>query len=112
MKKMIHFSSLLTSIGAALISCSASAQDMSADQVAKAQVVYANTCVTCHGPGVAGAPKFGDKEAWAPRIQSGKETLYKSALKGKKSMPPKGGHFDTPDADVKLAVDYMVLKAQ
>ena len=74
--------------------------------------VYANTCVTCHGPGVAGAPKLGDKDAWAPRIKLGKDALYKSALKGKKSMPPKGGHFSIPDDDVKLAVDYMVTNAQ
>lgn len=89
-----------------------SAQEMSADGLAKAKDVYANTCVTCHSAGVAGAPKLGDKAAWASRLKTGKEALYKSALKGKKSMPPKGGHFHLSDDDVKLAVDYMIATAQ
>jgi cytochrome c5 len=69
---------------------------------------YETTCVACHSAGVAGAPKFGDKAAWAPRIKSGIETLYTSALKGKGGMPAKGGNAALPDADIKAAVDYMV----
>ena len=68
-------------------------------------------CKACHGEGLAGAPKAGDKSAWAPRIAQGKETLYQHALAGfngtKGVMPPKGGRTDFPDALVKQAVDYM-----
>jgi len=64
----------------------------------------------------AGAPKFGDKAAWAPRIKQGKETLYKHAIGGFKGksgvMPAKGGRTDLSDADVKAAVDYMVANSQ
>ena len=74
----------------------------------KGKAVYETTCVACHGAGVAGAPKAGDKAAWAPRIKSGAEALYASALKGKNAMPPKGGNLALPDADVKAAVDYLV----
>ena len=58
--------------------------------------------------GVAGAPKTGDKAAWAPRLATGMDQLYTSSLKGKGAMPPKGGNVTMPDADIKAAVDYMV----
>jgi cytochrome c5 len=70
--------------------------------------VYDTVCTACHTPGAAGAPKLGDKAAWAPRIKTGMDMLYASALKGKNAMPPKGGNAALPDADVKAAVDYLV----
>ena len=70
--------------------------------------VYDTVCMACHTPGAAGAPKLGDKAAWAPRIKTGMDMLYASALKGKNAMPPKGGNAALPDADVKAAVDYLV----
>jgi cytochrome c5 len=73
---------------------------------------FDSTCSVCHGTGVAGAPKFGDKAAWAPRIKTGKEALYNSALHGKNAMPPKGGNASLSDDAVKAAVDYMVTAAQ
>ena len=73
---------------------------------------FDSVCSACHGTGVAGAPKFGDKAAWAPRIKTGKDSLYNSALHGKGAMPPKGGNPALSDADVKAAVDYMVSAAK
>jgi len=70
--------------------------------------VYGSTCDVCHGTGVANAPKFGDKGAWAPRLAHGVKELYNTALKGKGPMPPKGGNLTLSDADVQAAVDYMV----
>ena len=69
-------------------------------------------CGVCHVAGVAGAPKFGDKAAWAPRIKTGLDALHASALKGKGAMPPKGGNPALSDADVSAAVDYMVAAAK
>lgn len=69
---------------------------------------FEKTCAMCHLAGVAGAPKVGDKTAWAPRVAAGMDALYASALKGKNAMPPKGGIPTMPDAEVKAAVDYMV----
>jgi cytochrome c5 len=71
------------------------------------EAVYKQVCVACHAAGVAGAPKVGDKAAWAPRIAQGLPALVTSAIKGKNAMPPKGGSA-APDADVKAAVEYMV----
>jgi cytochrome c5 len=73
---------------------------------------FDSVCAVCHAAGVAGAPKFGDKAAWAPRIKTGIEALHASALKGKGAMPPKGGNPSLADADVKAAVDYMVAAAK
>jgi len=78
----------------------------------KGKAVYDATCMVCHATGVAGAPKFGDKAAWAPRIATGAAALHASALKGKNAMPPKGGNVALPDADVVAAVDYMVAAAK
>jgi cytochrome c5 len=57
---------------------------------------------------VAGAPKLGDKAAWAPRIATGMDSLLKSVINGKNAMPPKGGNAALTDAQVKAAVAYMV----
>lgn len=77
---------------------------------------YKQVCALCHGGGVAGAPKTGDKAAWAPRIAQGNDTLYKHAIEGFTGqagmMPPKGGGTGLSDEQVKLAVDFMVAKAQ
>jgi cytochrome c5 len=74
--------------------------------------VFESICTACHGTGVNGAPKFGDKAAWAPRLAHGVNALYTSALKGKGAMPPKGGNPGLSDADVKAAVDYMAGAAK
>ena len=76
------------------------------------QTIYSSSCSACHASGAASAPKLGDKEAWAPRIKSGNEVLYNSAIKGKKAMPPKGGNISLSNEDVKAVVDYMVTKAE
>jgi cytochrome c5 len=75
------------------------------------KALFDSACVACHGAGIAGAPKFGDKAAWAPRVAQGANALYEHAIKGFQGkagvMPPKGGS-SAPDADVKSAVDYML----
>ena len=70
--------------------------------------VYESTCMACHGTGVANAPKFGDKKAWAMHLMHGTEHVYENALKGKGAMPPKGGNLTLSEAEVKAAVDYML----
>jgi cytochrome c5 len=68
---------------------------------------YTQVCAVCHAAGVAGAPKFGDKAAWAPRLALGVDGLTASAIKGKNAMPPRGGSAGS-DADLKAVVSYMV----
>ncbi|WP_342703361.1 c-type cytochrome [Burkholderia arboris] len=78
-----------------------------ADAATAGKALYSSTCVACHGAGVLGAPKFGSKEDWAPRLKDSMDSVYNYALHGKGAMPPKGGS-NASDADVKAAVDYMV----
>ena len=72
------------------------------------KTVYNTVCAGCHGAGVMGAPKFGDKGAWAPRIGQGMPTLVNHALNGFKGMPARGGAASLSDDEVKAAVQYMV----
>ena len=77
---------------------------------------YKAVCSACHAAGIAGAPKVGDKAAWAPRIAQGKATLYAHALNGFQGkagvMPAKGARPDLPDDLVKETVDYIVKMNQ
>lgn len=73
--------------------------------------LYKSACFACHAAGVAGAPKFGDKTAWAPRIAGGIPMLVASVKNGKGAMPPRGGSAAS-DADLLAAVEYMVDAAK
>ena len=70
--------------------------------------VYDIACTTCHTLGVAGSPKLGDKASWANRITKGEATLVNNVINGFNIMPPRGGNAELSDAEVKLAVQYML----
>ena len=69
-------------------------------------------CAACHQAGVAGAPKIGDKAAWAPRLKQGLNGLLADAIKGKGAMPPKGGNTALSDADVRAGIEFMVSQSK
>ena len=69
--------------------------------------VYKTVCLMCHQAGMLNAPKFGDTQAWAPRIAQGYEVLVQHAIKGIRSMPAKGGNASLSDNEVASAVLYM-----
>jgi cytochrome c5 len=95
----------MASVPQAAAPAAGATQSADASQAGKA--LYQQVCQACHAAGVLNAPKFGDKEAWAPRLKEPMDTVYNYALHGKGAMPPKGGS-NASDADVKAAVDYMV----
>jgi cytochrome c5 len=78
--------------------------------------LYQQACQACHGAGIGGAPKTGDKAAWGPRIAKGDAILYEHAIKGFTGtagfMPAKGGRPDVSDELVREAVDHMVKAAR
>jgi cytochrome c5 len=79
------------------------------------QKIYTANCAACHTAGIAGAPKFADKAAWAPRVKQGAPVLYEHAIKGfagKAGMMPAKGGSTASDDEVKAAVDYMVGAAK
>ncbi|MCG7405043.1 MULTISPECIES: c-type cytochrome [Caballeronia] len=95
----------------AVASAAPAAGAQSADAAQAGKALYEQVCQACHAAGVLGAPKFGDKAAWAPRLKEPMDTVYNYALHGKGAMPPKGGS-NASDADVKAAVDYMANAAK
>jgi cytochrome c5 len=82
--------------------------DGGAGGVKDGKTVYNTVCAGCHGAGVMGAPKFGDKAAWASRVGQGMPTLVSHAINGIRAMPPRGGAASLSDDEVKAAVQYMV----
>lgn len=70
--------------------------------------VFNTYCIACHISGVAGAPKFGDRADWQPRIDKGINILLKNAISGIKAMPPRGLCFDCSNNELKHAIEYMI----
>ena len=91
----------------AVAAATAAAPAAKAEGGGAAPALYTQVCATCHAAGIAGAPKFGDKAAWAPRLAQGVDGLTASAIHGKNAMPPKGGS-SASDAEIKEVVSYMV----
>ncbi len=81
------------------------------DPNVKGKEIYQTVCMACHAAGVANAPKFGDKTAWAPRLKDGVEASLAKAIKGLNAMPPKGG-YTGPDEEFKAAALYMINNAK
>lgn len=75
---------------------------------AAGQAVYEKTCAACHATGLSGAPKLGDKAAWAPLIAEGIDSLARVAINGEGAMPAKGGNASLSDEEVHAAVNYMM----
>ncbi|MEZ5540196.1 MAG: c-type cytochrome [Pseudomonadales bacterium] len=90
--------------------CAAAATASAGGAPRSGEEVYKKSCITCHGAGVAGAPKAHDDAAWAPRVAKGKDTLYKHAEVGFNAMPPKGLCMDCSSDELKAAVDFMLGK--
>jgi cytochrome c5 len=65
-------------------------------------------CVLCHGAGMAGAPRIGDRKAWEKRLGAGEEALLRSAQQGRGAMPPNGGLSDISAQELRGAIDYMI----
>lgn len=77
-----------------------------------AETIYNTLCKTCHDAGVAGAPKTGDKTAWAARIATGPAALLNSVINGKTAMPPRAGDPTLSDDELKAAVEFLTGKAK
>ena len=78
------------------------------DERSGAQIVAAQ-CVKCHGEGLNGAPKIGDREAWGQRIAKnvGFDNLVRSAIRGYGGMPARGEQANLTDSELRSAIEYM-----
>jgi cytochrome c5 len=78
-----------------------------------ADQIVGGVCTACHGAGVLGAPKIGDKAEWSKRAaaEGGLDGLTAVAIKGKNQMPPRGGNADLTDDEIKSAIKLMLDKS-
>lgn len=72
-----------------------------------AEDIYKTVCAACHQTGAAGAPKVGDRAAWAPRIRAGLNRMLADTIKGKGAMPPRGGGAELSDFELARAIVWM-----
>ena len=70
--------------------------------------IYEHNCKMCHQTGLAGAPKFGNKADWQPRIDQGLDVLLQAAWSGIRAMPPKGNCLKCTQDDIKKTIQFMV----
>lgn len=92
-----------------LISIVAACGDSETQQkLQQGQSIVNAKCKVCHAQGINGAPVIGNAKMWGPRIVKGREALVLNAINGNGLMPPKGGNDDLSDADIELAVAYLL----
>lgn len=96
-------------VGAALLAVAGSGVALASDKDhERGEAIYRETCAACHDTGLLNAPKIGDRKAWKPLIAEGQRMLTRTATKGIRQMPPRGGNPALSDRDVALAVVYLV----
>ncbi len=71
------------------------------------EAAYTQNCAVCHDSGVAGAPKHGDAEAWAARLEKGMDVVVMNAINGINAMPPKGMCMTCSDENIAAMVEYI-----
>jgi cytochrome c5 len=108
----VNFAGVAATPTAQASSAPSTRQAAAAPAAKSGEQVYQSVCGACHGAGLIGSPKLGDKAAWSKRLAQGNATLYDHAIKGIRTMPAKGGNPALADGEVKAAVDYMVSKSK
>ncbi len=96
---------IAAAIAAALFSPAAGASDRSGKQIVD------SVCGSCHESGKDGAPRIGDKKAWAARASQGLTALSSHAIAGIRKMPAHGGSNAVTDREITRAITYMVNRS-
>ncbi|SRR5690606_17734483 len=104
-KRSGKFAALILAAG--LVPALAVAQDANP----AGEKLYKSACIACHAAGVAGAPKVGDKAAWAKVTEKGMDAVMQITINGKGAMPPRGAST-ADDATLRAAVEYMIAQSQ
>ncbi len=104
--KMGKYAGLLA-LALSLGACSGESAEMEAN-AHPGQSTYNEACISCHNPGISGAPRLGDTDAWQARAAKGRQTLVNSTINGLNSMPAKGMCWQCTDEDLGDAVDYIL----
>lgn len=112
MKVVVSFLNRVLVLGlvASLAACSSESAETLAD-AHPGQSTYNEACISCHNPGISGAPRLGDADAWQPRAAKGRQALVASTVNGLNAMPAKGMCWQCSDEQLANAVDYMLEQA-
>lgn len=109
-----HYSPLLLALVLAACDQAPPPPPQPPSDLATGERVFKQVCHACHGMGVAGAPKLGDRDQWKKRVDQGPDKLLQNARQGFTgnygTMPPRGGKPDLSDTELKAAVDFMLSK--
>jgi len=82
-----------------------------APDLAAGEATYGRFCFSCHAAGVAGAPKLGSAEDWAPRIAKGLDMLVATSIEGiPPGMPAKGLCMSCTEEDMRNTVAWMIAQ--
>ena len=73
--------------------------------------VYKQVCIQCHGMGIDGAPKVGDRAAWTKLIAEGQIEITSDGYLGVRKMPARGGKPDLTLDQFAQAVVHMANKS-
>ena len=107
-KRSAKFASVVV-LAAGMIPALASAAGEAVDPAG--EKLYKSACLACHMAGVAGAPKLGDKAAWAAVTEKGIDAMMEITINGKGAMPPRGA-TQADEATLRAAVEYMIAKSK
>ena len=79
---------------------------------ADGKAVYGVACALCHTTGTMAAPKTGDKAAWAARLKIRYGHLVCKLHQWHQGHARQWRKSQFSDADVKIAVDYMISQSK
>ncbi len=69
--------------------------------------LYTQSCFSCHGTGAGGAPRTGNAQEWAPRMEKGMDTLLDNTINGFNGMPPLGMCMDCDEEQFTALINFM-----
>lgn len=98
----------LSVVGALISTLTACGDSETQQKLQQGKSIVNAKCKACHAQGINGAPVIGNAKMWNPRIIKGREALVLNAINGNGLMPPRGGNDDLSDADIELAVAYLL----
>jgi cytochrome c5 len=76
------------------------------------KAAYQVHCFQCHGPGMMGAPKIGDRQEWQKRLVQGSPAVVENAIKGIGNHPPKGGSYSLTNDELREMILYMITPSK
>ncbi len=89
-------------------SASGAPTEPASDTMSSGYDAYQEVCAGCHEKGIDGAPRTGDRDAWAQRSPLWEAVLFEHAKDGYLEMPAKGGADTLSDPTVSRAAEYML----